>query len=63
MEMRDEVLSSVGAQVMDTSADQVSDQVDVELHWEKQQRDLNAVFVSSLNTPSSPSTFNDFETG
>ena len=32
-EMRDEVLSSVGAQEMDTSDYQVSDPEDIESHW------------------------------
>ena len=43
-EMRDEVLPSVGAQDMDTSAYQVSDLDDDEFDWEKNQLDVNAVF-------------------
>ena len=34
MEMRDEVLSSVGAQDLDTSSYQVSDFEDIEFNWE-----------------------------
>ena len=34
MEMRDEVLSSVGAQDLDTSSYQVSDLEDIEVNWE-----------------------------
>ena len=34
MEMRDEVLSSVGAQDLDTSSYQVSDLEDIEFNWE-----------------------------
>ena len=34
MEMRDEVLSSVGAQDWDTSSYQVSDLEDIEFNWE-----------------------------
>ena len=34
MEMKDEVLSSVGAQDMDTSGYQVSDLDNVEFQWE-----------------------------
>ena len=34
MEMRDEVLSSVGAQNLDTSSYQVSDFEDIEFNWE-----------------------------
>ena len=37
MEMRDEVLSSVGAQDMETSGYQVSELDDVEFHWEYDQ--------------------------
>ena len=33
MEMRDEVLSSVGAQNLDTSSYQVSDPEDIEFNW------------------------------
>ena len=43
MEMRDEVLSSVGAQDIETSGYQVSaDLDDVELYWEKDQLDVDA---------------------
>ena len=35
MEMRDEVLSNVGAQDLDTSSYQVSDLADKEFNWEK----------------------------
>ena len=35
MEMRDEVLSSVAAQDLDTSSYQVSDLEDIEFNWEK----------------------------
>ena len=37
MEMRDEVLSSVGAQDLDTSSYQVSDLEDIEFNWENSQ--------------------------
>ena len=48
MEMRDEVLSSVGAQDLDTSSYQVSDLGDIECNWEKSQ--LDAVFRPSIDT-------------
>ena len=51
MEMRDEVLSSVGAQDMDTSSYQVSDREDSELNWEKSQLDMDAVFRPGIDTP------------
>ena len=37
MEMRDEVLSSVGAQDLDTNSYQVSDLEDIEFNWENLQ--------------------------
>ena len=44
MEMRDEVLPSVGAQDLDTSSYQVSDLEDIEFNWESSQLDMDAVF-------------------
>ena len=61
MEMKDEVRSSVGAQDMDTSGYQVSDLDDVEFYWENDQ--LVSVFRPGIDTPFSPSTFNDFGMG
>ena len=52
--IRDEVLSNVGAQDLDTSGCQASDLDDVELCWENDQLDLDAVFRPSIDTPSSP---------
>ena len=57
MEMRDEVLSSVGAQDLDTSSYQVSDLEDIEFNWENSQLDLDAVFRPGIDTPFSPPTF------
>ena len=59
MEMRDEVLSSVGAQDLDTSGYQVSDLEDIEFNWENDQLDLDAVFRPGIDTPFSPTTFDD----
>ena len=59
MEMRDEILSSVGAQDLDTSSYQVSDLKDIECNWEISQLDMDAVFRPSIDTPSSPTTFDD----
>ena len=64
MDMRDEVLSSVGAQDMDTSGYQVSaDLDDVEFYCENDRLDVDAVFRPGMDTPFSPSTFNNFEIG
>ena len=59
MEMRDEVLSSVGAQDLDTSSYQVSDLEDIEFNWENSQLDMNAVFRPGIDIPFSPTTFDD----
>ena len=59
MEMKDEVLSSVGAQDLDTSSYQVSDLEDMEFNWEIDQLDLDAVFRPGKDTPFSPTTFDD----
>ena len=59
MEMRDEVLSSVGAQDLDTSSYQVSDLEDIEFNWENSQLEMDAVFRQGIDTPLSPTTFDD----
>ena len=60
MEMRDEVLSSVGAQDLDTSSCQVSVLEDIQFNWEKSQLYMDAVFRAGIDTPFSPTTFDDF---
>ena len=63
-EMRDEVLSSVGAEDMDTSGYQVSAELDdVEFFWENDQLDVDAVFRPGIDTPFSPTAFQDLELG
>ena len=59
MEMRDEVLSSVGAQDLDTSSYQVPDLEDIEFNWENSQLDLDSVFRPGIDTPFSPTVFDD----
>ena len=63
MVMRDEVLSSVGAQDLDTSSYQVSDLEDIEFNWEDSQLDMDAVFRPGKDTPFSPTTFDDLSMG
>ena len=58
--MRDEVLSSVGAQDLHTGSYQVSDLKDIEFNWENSQLDMDAVFRPGIDTPFSKSTFDDF---
>ena len=60
MEMRDEVLSSVGAQDLDTSSYQVANLADIEFNWEDSQLDMDAVLRPGKDTPFSPTTFDDF---
>ena len=64
-EMRDKVLSSLGAQEgLDTSGYQVSaDLDDVEFYWENDQLDVDAVFRPGIDTPISPTAFDDWEMG
>ena len=50
-EMREEVLSSVGAQVKDTSSYQVSDLEDVEFNWENSQLNMDEVLRPGIDTP------------
>ena len=52
MEMRDEVLSSVGAQDLDISSYQVSDLEDIQFNWENSQLEMDAVFRPGIDTPS-----------
>ena len=59
MEMRDEVLSSVGVQDLDTSSYQVSDLDDIEFNWEYSQLDMDGVFRPGIHIPFSPSIFDD----
>ena len=60
MEMRDEVLCSVGAQDLDTSSYQVSDLEHIEFNWENSQLVMDALFRPGTDTPFSPTTFDDF---
>ena len=49
VEMREEVLSNVGAQDLDTSSYQVSYHEDIDLNWETSQRDTDAAFRPGIN--------------
>ena len=49
--MREEVLSSVWAQDLDTSSYQVSDLEDMEFNWENSQLDIDVVFRPGIDTP------------
>ena len=58
-EMRDEVLSSVGAQDLGTSSYQLTDLEDIEFNWESSQLDMDAEFRPGIDTHFSPTTFDD----
>ena len=50
IEIREEVLSSVGAQDLNNSRYQVSDHEDREFNWEYSQLDMDAVFRPGIHT-------------
>ena len=60
-EMRDEALSSVGAQGMDTGGYQVSDLDDVQCYWGNDHLDVDVVYRPEIYSTFSSSTFNDIE--
>ena len=64
MGKRDEVLSSVSAQDVDTSGHQVStDLDDVEFYWDIDRLDVDARFRLGNDTPFSPIAFDGLEKG
>ena len=54
--MRDEILSLVGVQDLDTSSYQVSVLEDIEFNWEDSQLDMEAVLRPGIDNPFSPTT-------
>ena len=60
-EMREEILSSVGAQDTDTSGYELSDLEDIEFSWEDPAVDMDSVYRPGIDTPFSPSVFDDFQ--
>ena len=56
-EMREEVLSSVGAEDLNTSSYQLTNLGDIEFNWENSQ--LDSVFRPGIDTPFSPIIFDD----
>ena len=59
-EMREEVLYSVGAQDTDTSGYELSDLENIEFSWEDPAVDVDSVYRPGIDTPFSPSIFDDF---
>ena len=62
-ELRDEVLSSVGAQDIETNGYQMFDQNDVEFYWERDDPDVDAVFAPGLVTTFLTAAFEEMEMG
>ena len=58
-EMREEVLSSVGAQDTYTRGYELSDLEDIEFSWEDPAVDMDSVYRPGIDTPFSPSIFDD----
>ena len=63
MEVRDEVLSSVDAQDMDTSGYQMCELSDFGFYWKSHQLDVAAVFGPGGDIPFSPTAFDDLDMG
>ena len=61
--MRYQILSSVGAQILDPNVYQVSDLDDVDFYWEIDQPDEDTVFWPCIYIPFSPKAFDDLEMG
>ena len=60
-EIREEILSSVGAQDTDTSGYELSDLEDIEFSWEDPAVDVDSAYRRGIDTPFSPSVFDDFQ--
>ena len=59
--MREEVLPSVGAKDTDTTGYELSDLEDTEFSWEGPAVDMDSVYRPGIDTPFSPSMFDDFQ--
>ena len=60
-EMREEVLSTVGAQDTDTRGYELSDVEDIEFSWEDPAVDMDSVYRPGIDTPFSSTIFDDFQ--
>ena len=61
--MREEVLSSFGAQNTDTRGYELSDLEDIEFSWEDPAVKMDSVYQPGIDTPFSPSISDNFQTG
>ena len=62
-EMSEEFLASDGAQDMNRSVYELPDSEGIDFFWENPQVELDAVFRPVIDTPFSPTGFNDLEMG
>ena len=60
-EMREEVLSSVGAQDNDTRGNELFDIKAIEFSWEDPAVDMHSVYRPGIDTPFCPFVFDDFQ--
>ena len=60
-EIREEVLSNVGAQDTDNGGYALSDLEDNEFSWEDPALDMGSVYRPGIHTPFSPSILDDFQ--
>ena len=61
IEMREDVHSSVGEQDTDTRGYELSDVEDIEFSWEDLAVEMDSVYRRGIDTPFSPSIFDDFQ--
>ena len=61
--MKEEVPASARAQYRSISGYEVSDMADIELSCKKLQLEMHAVFRPGIDTPFSPTSFNNLEMG
>ena len=59
MEMKEKVLSSIGAQDVDTGDYHVDELDDIQFYWEDPEALIDAEFRSGIDTPYSPSHSDD----
>ena len=59
--MREEVLSSVGAQHTDTRGFELSDLEDIKFSWEEPAVDMDSVYRPGIDTPFSPLIFDEYQ--
>ena len=60
-EMREEVLSTVGAQDTDTKGYKLTDLEDIVFSWEDPAADMDSVFQLGIDTPFCPYIFDNFQ--